>query len=387
MARLFPRLRGSLSLGLTYFVCGAHVFLGSVDVGGPLRGNSTILGEKAGSLLLQLFRRVDQRTNSTDDSAPLGWPESTSNPRGPQCKHPSRKNPPPQIPSRNRRIRPRRRHEVRLHGGVQQAAGGPLRPGRQRRRRVRLAPLPRRPGDRTGTDDDQDRRRLGGLARRSRRDGGAVQPRRHGPCPGPAQHTTTSSCTTRASPTRPSGRCTTTSSHRRSSTGPGGTPTARSTKGSPTPSSAMRTTAPPSGSRTTSCSWCRACSARHGRTSGSGSSTTSPSRPRRSSPSCPGGRPSSTDCSARTWWASSGPATPATSCARPAASWAPASSSSRSHVKGRDGQITHIARAQAFPISIDVQQISELAGQAGHHRAGPPDPPGPGQPQNHPAGR
>ncbi|MGO4188625.1 alpha,alpha-trehalose-phosphate synthase (UDP-forming) [Pseudarthrobacter sp. TAF60_1] len=31
------------------------------------------------------------------------------------------------------------------------------------------------------------------------------------------------------------------------------------------------------------------------------------------------------------------------------------------HVKGRDGEITHIARAQAFPISIDVAQISELA--------------------------
>ncbi|MCZ9884911.1 trehalose-6-phosphate synthase [Arthrobacter sp. B2a2-09] len=31
------------------------------------------------------------------------------------------------------------------------------------------------------------------------------------------------------------------------------------------------------------------------------------------------------------------------------------------HVKGPDGQITHIARAQAFPISIAVDQISELA--------------------------
>lgn len=31
------------------------------------------------------------------------------------------------------------------------------------------------------------------------------------------------------------------------------------------------------------------------------------------------------------------------------------------HVKGSDGQITHIARAQAFPISIAVDQISELA--------------------------
>ncbi|MET3720899.1 MULTISPECIES: trehalose-6-phosphate synthase [unclassified Arthrobacter] len=31
------------------------------------------------------------------------------------------------------------------------------------------------------------------------------------------------------------------------------------------------------------------------------------------------------------------------------------------HVKGHDGKITHIARAQAFPISIDVAQISELA--------------------------
>lgn len=31
------------------------------------------------------------------------------------------------------------------------------------------------------------------------------------------------------------------------------------------------------------------------------------------------------------------------------------------HVKGPDGQTTHIARAQAFPISIDVKQISELA--------------------------
>ena len=31
------------------------------------------------------------------------------------------------------------------------------------------------------------------------------------------------------------------------------------------------------------------------------------------------------------------------------------------HVKGADGQTTHIARAQAFPISIDVKQISELA--------------------------
>ncbi|WP_432245624.1 alpha,alpha-trehalose-phosphate synthase (UDP-forming) [Arthrobacter sp. G.S.26] len=33
------------------------------------------------------------------------------------------------------------------------------------------------------------------------------------------------------------------------------------------------------------------------------------------------------------------------------------------HVKDGDGEITHIARAQAFPISIDVQQISELAGR------------------------
>ena len=31
------------------------------------------------------------------------------------------------------------------------------------------------------------------------------------------------------------------------------------------------------------------------------------------------------------------------------------------HVKGTDGQTTHIARAQAFPISIDVKQITELA--------------------------
>ena len=31
------------------------------------------------------------------------------------------------------------------------------------------------------------------------------------------------------------------------------------------------------------------------------------------------------------------------------------------HVKGPDGEVTHIARAQAFPISIDVDQIRELA--------------------------
>ena len=31
------------------------------------------------------------------------------------------------------------------------------------------------------------------------------------------------------------------------------------------------------------------------------------------------------------------------------------------HVKGNDGETTHIARAQAFPISIDVKAISELA--------------------------
>jgi trehalose 6-phosphate synthase len=31
------------------------------------------------------------------------------------------------------------------------------------------------------------------------------------------------------------------------------------------------------------------------------------------------------------------------------------------HVKGQDGKITHIARAQAFPISIDVAHITELA--------------------------
>ncbi len=31
------------------------------------------------------------------------------------------------------------------------------------------------------------------------------------------------------------------------------------------------------------------------------------------------------------------------------------------HVKGANGETTHIARAQAFPISIDVKQISELA--------------------------
>ncbi|NQD89232.1 trehalose-6-phosphate synthase [Paenarthrobacter sp. CM16] len=31
------------------------------------------------------------------------------------------------------------------------------------------------------------------------------------------------------------------------------------------------------------------------------------------------------------------------------------------HVKGPDGEVTHIARAQAFPISIDVAQIRELA--------------------------
>ena len=39
------------------------------------------------------------------------------------------------------------------------------------------------------------------------------------------------------------------------------------------------------------------------------------------------------------------------------------------HVKGTDGETTHIARAQAFPISIDVKQISELAQQPGGHRA------------------
>ncbi|UXM93705.1 trehalose-6-phosphate synthase [Paenarthrobacter sp. JL.01a] len=33
------------------------------------------------------------------------------------------------------------------------------------------------------------------------------------------------------------------------------------------------------------------------------------------------------------------------------------------HVKGPDGEVTHIARAQAFPISIDVDQIRELAGR------------------------
>ncbi|MFJ5958450.1 trehalose-6-phosphate synthase [Paenarthrobacter sp. NPDC092416] len=33
------------------------------------------------------------------------------------------------------------------------------------------------------------------------------------------------------------------------------------------------------------------------------------------------------------------------------------------HVKGPDGEITHIARAQAFPISIDVDQIRDLASQ------------------------
>lgn len=33
------------------------------------------------------------------------------------------------------------------------------------------------------------------------------------------------------------------------------------------------------------------------------------------------------------------------------------------HVKGPDGQVTHIARAQAFPISIDVDQIRQLAGR------------------------
>lgn len=31
------------------------------------------------------------------------------------------------------------------------------------------------------------------------------------------------------------------------------------------------------------------------------------------------------------------------------------------HVKDKDGAVTHLARAQAFPISIDVEQISELA--------------------------
>ena len=57
------------------------------------------------------------------------------------------------------------------------------------------------------------------------------------------------------------------------------------------------------------------------------------------------------------------------------------------HVKGPDGEITHIARAQAFPISIDVQQISELAQQARRSSSAPADPPGPRQPQDHPAGR
>jgi trehalose 6-phosphate synthase len=58
---------------------------------------------------------------------------------------------------------------------------------RARRRRLRLAALPRRAGDGACTHDDQDRRRLGGLARRPRRDRGTVQPRRHGPGARPAQ--------------------------------------------------------------------------------------------------------------------------------------------------------------------------------------------------------
>lgn len=55
-----------------------------------------------------------------------------------------------------------------------------------------------------------------------------------------------------------------------------------------------------------------------------------PFPPRRSSRSSRGAVTSSTACSAPTSWDSSGPAMPATSCARHAGSWVPALSSSRS---------------------------------------------------------
>ena len=116
-----------------------------------------------------------------------------------------------------------------------------------------------------------------------------------------------------------------------------------------------RPRAPPSGCRTTSSSWSRGCCASRGRTCASGSSTTSRSRRRRSSPSCRGAGRSSTACSAPTW---SGfqRTSDAGNFMRSARRFLGASVKQQQvHVKGQDGEATHIARAQAFPISIDVR--------------------------------
>ena len=102
------------------------------------------------------------------------------------------------------------------------------------RRHHRVAPLPRRAGERARAGHARQRRHLDRLAGRHRDRPRAVRGRRAVAGPDVACRPTRSRSSTRASPTARCGRSTTTSSPSRSSTASGGTPTSPSTSASPT---------------------------------------------------------------------------------------------------------------------------------------------------------
>ena len=250
------------------------------------------------------------------------------------------------------------------------------RPGASPDGEHRVAPLPRRAGQRARPGDARQRRRLDRLARRHRDRPRAVRGRR--PLAGPDVDVGArrSRSSTRASPTARCGRSTTTSSPSRSSTGSGGTPTSPSTSGSPPRRPRSPRRAPRSGCTTTSCSWCPRCCASCGPTCGSASTSTSRSRPTSCSSSFRGGGRSSRGCSAPTWSASS--------CSGGAANFVRL-------VRQRVGHKTHrdlvylpdgrTVRAAAFPISIDAAGLRGARPLGVGRRARQGDPRGARQPR------
>ena len=124
-----------------------------------------------------------------------------------------------------------------------------------------------------------------------------------------------------------------------------------------------------SGCRTTSSSSCRRCCASSGRTCGSGSSCTSPSRRPSSTSSCPGATRSSRACSVPTWSVSSCPAAPRTSSAWSGSGcgWRPSGTGSTCPTAARwwPGP----TRSPSTP-----KVCNELAGHPGGRRTGRRDP-------------
>ena len=170
------------------------------------------------------------------------------------------------------------------------------------------------------------------------------------PCRSPPRR---SPATTRATRTRRSGRCSTPSPDSCRSTRAAPTSTSGSTRASP-----RRWCASPAGrshlrSTTTSCCASRRWCASSSPTRASASSSTSRSRARRSSACCPSAPRCSRGCSA-TWWASTPPATCATSRRR-------CSASRRLDRRGPGALGGREVRVGVFPMGVDAASFAASA--------------------------